>query len=97
MISNNPAREKLFITALLEAVIFTLLWLWNEYVATYLTIIFPAIFLIILVLSAIADWIEPSRIPAWYYKLMLISIFIPLMVGGIFYFIYDGRFDFLTQ
>ncbi|HUR30388.1 MAG TPA: hypothetical protein VMZ69_03090 [Saprospiraceae bacterium] len=94
---NSPVRDKLFIIGLFEAVVFCLIWLWNEYVATYLTIIFPAIFTIILILSAIADWIEPSRIPSWYYKLMIISIFIPLLIGGIFFYIYDGRFDFLSQ
>ena len=89
--------NQLFIVALLQAVMYCAVWLWNEYVAFYITMIFPIMILIILVLSRIADWIEPSRIPGWYYKVMLISIVIPVVIGFVFYFIYEGRFDFLTK
>ena len=91
---DNPGN-KLFIVALAQAVIYTLIWLWNEYVATYITIIFPVMILLVLMLSTIAEWIEPSRIPRWYYKLMIISAIIPVLIGAIFYFLYQGRFDFL--
>ena len=89
------ASNRLPIISLLQAVIYAVIWLWNEYVATYITIIFPVMILLILLLSAIAEWIEPSRIPRWYYQLMLISVVIPILIGAIFYILYGGRFDFL--
>ena len=89
--------NQLLIISLLQCVIYSGIWLWNEYVASYLTIIFPIMILLILILSAIADWIEPSRIPGWYYKLMIISILIPLLIGTIFYVLYEGRMDWMEN
>jgi hypothetical protein len=88
-------RTNLLIVTLLQAVIYSGLWLWNEYVATILTIIFPGMILVILIIGTIADLIEPSRIPRWYYGLMIISIVMPLVIGGVFYYLYRGRFDWL--
>jgi len=89
-------RTNLLIVTLLQAVIYSGIWLWNEYVATYLTLIFPGMILVILIIGTIADLIEPSRIPRWYYGLMTISIVIPLVIGGFFYYLYEGRLDWLT-
>jgi|SRR5687767_7360314 len=89
--------NQLLIISLLQCVIYSGIWLWNEYVASYLTIIFPIMILLILILSAIADWIEPSRIPGWYYKLIVISILIPLLIGTIFYVLDEGKMDWLEN
>ncbi len=80
-----------------QAVTYLSIWLWNEYVASYITLIFPIMILIILILALIADWIEPSRIPGWYYKVMIISILIPVIIGAVFYYINDGRIGWLTE
>ena len=95
--TKRNATNQLFIATLVEAVAYTALWLWNEYVAFYITIIFPALILVVLVMALIADWIEPSRIPGWYYKVMLLSVAIPVVIGMVFYFIYEGNFDFLSN
>ena len=95
---NNSSSEthiNLAIVILLQAVVYSGLWLWNEYVASYLTLIFPGIVLVVLLIAFIADLIEPSRIPKWYYGLMIISILVPLFIGGLFYFIYEGRLEWL--
>ena len=92
---KTETRANLMIILLGQAVIYTSLWLWNEYVASYLTLIFPAVILFILIIAIIADLIEPSRIPAWYYGLMLISIITPLVIGAVFYYINDGRLEWL--
>ena len=93
--NKTETRANLLIILLGQAVIYTSLWLWNEYVASYLTIIFPAVILFILIIAVIADLIEPSRIPVWYYGLMLISIVTPLVIGAVFYYINDGRLEWL--
>ncbi len=50
----------LLMIALVQSVIYAVIWLWNEYVASYITLIFPAVLLVVLILSKMADWIEPS-------------------------------------
>lgn len=92
---KTETRTNLLIIWLGQAIIYSVLWLWNEYVATYLTIIFPALILFILILALISDLIEPSRIPGWYYGLMLISIITPLIIGVVFYYINDGKLEWL--
>ena len=97
MKSEQPKEihTHLGIVVLLQAVIYTGLWLWNEYVASYLSLIFPGVMLVILLIAFIADLIEPSRIPGWYYGLMIASIIIPILIGIIFYYLYGGRLDWL--
>lgn len=80
---------------LIQAVIYCSIWLWDEYVASYLTLIFPGLILAVLIIATLADLIEPSRIPKWYYGLMIVSILTPLLIGTLFYFIYEGRLDWL--
>lgn len=80
---------------LVQAILYTGLWLWNEYIASYLTLIFPSIILVILLIAIIADFIEPSRIPKWYYAMMICSILTPLLIGLLFYFLSEGQLDWL--
>ena len=95
--SHTPLAAKLLIASLLQAILYTGLWLWDEYVASYITLIFPVMMLVILLLTTIADWIEPSRIPKWYYVLMILSIIIPVVVGAVFYWIYEGKIDWIMN
>jgi hypothetical protein len=89
-------RTNLSIAVLLQAVVYSGVWLWNDYVATYFTVIIPGIIFMILVLATVSDFIEPARIPKWYYGLMLVSMVTPIVIGAIFYYLYDGRLDWLT-
>ncbi|MEP6796205.1 MAG: hypothetical protein ABJB16_17895 [Saprospiraceae bacterium] len=99
MFSSKQGQQNqyLLIIILVQAVTYLSIWLWNEYVASYITLIFPTMIFIILFLALIADWIEPSRIPGWYYKVMIISIIIPVIVGAIFYYINDGHIGWLMK
>lgn len=94
--TGSIVRNRVFIVLLSEAVLYSALWLWNENVAGYITLVFPAMILVILILAGIADWIEPSRIPGWYYLVMIASILIPLIIAAVFYFINDGKMDWLS-
>lgn len=93
---RSETRINLVIILLLQAVIYSGIWLWNEYVAVYLSLIFPGMILVILIIAGIADLIEPSRIPGWYYGLMIVSIITPLIIGAVFYYLYEGRLDWLV-
>lgn len=92
---QDEKHFSLAIIGLAQAVLYAVLWLWNEYVASYMTLILPSVLLVLLILSLIADWIEPSRIPRWYLKVMLISILVPVLTGVAIYLIYGGRLDWL--
>jgi hypothetical protein len=93
---SSQTRMYLAIIGLVQAVVYSGLWLWNEYIASYLTLIFPGMILAMLIFALIADLIEPSRIPGWYYVLMVVSIVTPVVIGAIFYFLYDGKLDWLA-
>ena len=96
--NNKTIHPNQFILIILaQAVLYSALWLWNEFVASYVTLVFPAMIAVILLISAIADWIEPSRISKWYYVIMIVSILIPIVIAGIFYTIYDGRINWLQE
>jgi len=92
---SKPLHSKLLIVVLAESIVFTALWLWNEYVATYSTIILVGIMFVILLFSLVADLIEKSRIPKWYYYVLVISIVIPLVVGMFFVYIYGGNLSWM--
>jgi len=89
-------RTNLAIAVLAQAIVYAGIWLWDEYVASYFTLIIPGVILVILIIATISDFIEPSRIPGWYYWLMLVSIVTPIMVGALFYYLYDGHLDWLA-
>ena len=59
---------------LIEFALFLGLWLVYDYLAALLTAIFVPICTFILLIAWIAEYIEPSRVPASYFKLMGISI-----------------------
>ena len=74
---NAPLSN--FEVFLIETIVYIVLWLWNEYVATILTLSFTAIAFFILAVSLISEAIERSKVPRWYFSYMLISVFTPLL------------------
>ena len=77
---------------LIEAIIYIALWMWNEYVATILTISFSAIAFFILAVSLISELIERSKVPRWYFTYMVVSILTPLIIGTFFLILNNGSF-----
>ena len=80
---------------LIEAVIYIVLWLWNEYIATIMTLAFAFIAFFILVVSLISESIERSKVPRWYFTYMAISIVTPLVIGAFFYALNKGNFGWM--
>jgi hypothetical protein len=80
---------------LIEAVIYIILWLWNEYIATIMTLSFAAIAFFILTISLISEIIERSKVPRWYFTYMIISIVTPLAIGAFFYILNKGSFAWM--
>jgi drug/metabolite transporter superfamily protein YnfA len=80
---------------LIQAVFYIILWLWNDHAATILTLSFAAIALFILVISLIAEVIDRSKVPRWYFWVMGISIVTPLIIGAFFLTLKNGTLDWM--
>ena len=78
---------------LLQVVVYALLWLVSDYTATLVTLLFPLIFLFLLILSLLAELVQKSKVPQWYYWFMLISIIAPILTALLFVFIMGVDFD----
>jgi hypothetical protein len=90
-------RLSLFEIFLLQLIFYGLIWLWDEFVASYICLIFPVIIAAILLISWIADLIEPARVGGRYYLFMIVSIIAPVVVAAFFFFIFDGDVAWLRE
>lgn len=81
--------------SLFQFIFYCLLWLSNTYLATLLSAIVIPIFAGLLIISLLAELVERSKVPKWYFKFMFISVIIPIIVGLFFYSINDGLFDWM--
>ena len=78
----------------IQIIIYFSLWLWYEYLATLLSVIWGSIFFVVLLISLAVEWIEKSKVPKSYYKFLLVSVLAPILaavmysvtVGGIQWF-----------
>ena len=81
--------------SLIQVVMYSLIWFYDEYVATLLTIVVPTIIIGVLVISFISDKIEPSKVGRKYYISLIISAIIPLLVAAFFVWAYEGVLDYI--
>lgn len=82
---------------LIEIILYSFLWMWNEYVASYICLIFPVIIAVILLISWIADLLDPARIGPKYYLVMIVSVIAPIAVSAFFYFISGGELAWMQE
>ena len=76
--------------SLIQTILYSIIWLSNEYLATLLTFAMVPIFLGITFISWLSDLVEASRVGGKYYLGMMVSIVIPLLVAAFFVWVYDG-------
>jgi hypothetical protein len=81
---------------LIEFILFSLLWLWDDYIGSMITIVFSFIFFFILVISLIVEIIEQSKVPRWYFSFMAVSIFAPIAAAFIFIYFVGAEFEWLS-
>lgn len=91
-------NRKLNITEifLIQAIIYTLLWLWNDFIATILCLSFAVIAFCVLAISLISELLDRSRVPHWYYYVMGISIITPIIIGSFFMYLKKGALDWMV-
>ena len=80
----------------IQVIVYLLVWLWNDFVATILSLSFTAIAFFILVISLIAELIDRSKVPRWYFYVMVLSVLTPLLVGSLFMYIKKGSLDWMV-
>ena len=90
----RPSVLELF---LLQTAAWLGLWLFNDYVATLLTLIIVAIVLAVLVIALIAEWIERSKVPRRYFYIMAASIVAPVAAALLYVYIFQGQLEFLRE
>lgn len=83
----NNLKQRALELLLLELIIFISIWLVHNFLATYITIIFSAIFLFIFIISILAELIERSKVPRFYFYAMMISAVVPWIAAAIALFV----------
>ena len=81
---------------LIQAIIYTLLWMWNDFIATILCLSFAAIAFFVLAISLISELLERSKVPRWYFYIMIISVVTPIAIGSFFMIIKKGALDWMV-
>ena len=87
------SRHRLLELFIGQMILYGALWIYQDYLATLLSTILCTIFFFILMVSLIVEWIEPSKVPRWYFQFMVISILAPLLAGVLFVALLGGQLD----
>ena len=81
---------------LIQFIIYCILWLLDDYVASLLTLVFTAIFIFLFIISVLAELIEPSKVPRWYYYFMGISVLAPIIAALVFVLFMGVDFEWMS-
>lgn len=81
----NIPKLSLLEIFLIEILVWMGLWLANEYLATLLTFILTPIVFAVLVIARISEFIERSKVPRFYFGVMLISTIAPVLAALVFW------------
>jgi hypothetical protein len=82
---------------LLETVVWLVMWLVNDYMATLLTLIIGAIVLAVLLLAIISEAIERSKVPRRYFYVMGLSVLAPVVAALMYQVLFGGHLNFLSN
>jgi hypothetical protein len=81
----NIPKLSLLEIFLIEILVWLGLWVVNEYLATLLTFILTPIVFAVLVIARISEFIERSKVPRFYFGVMLISTIAPILAALVFW------------
>lgn len=81
---------------LIETVIYLAMWMYNDYLASLLSLILAGICLVILLVSLVVELVERSKVPRWYYFFMAASVLSPILSGLVYYFI-SGELNWVVN
>ena len=78
------SSKRLIELFLSQLILYTAVFLWDQHVGYLLSIIIGTLSLVLLVISFILEWVEPSRVPRWYFQVMWLSFLAPFIMAGFF-------------
>ncbi len=81
---------------LIQFVCYLGLWLYDDYLGSLMSILLAGVFLVILLVSLIVEWIEPSRVPRKYFYMMGVSVLAPLLALVVYLGVMGGRVEWLV-
>lgn len=79
----------------IETIVYLLLWLWNDFIATILCLSFAGIAISVLIISLAAERFDKSKISAWYFYFMAVSFVVPICVGTFFSVLKHGNLSWM--
>lgn len=82
---------------ILEFILFAVLWLISDYMGTMFSLAISGMAFCILIISLIAEFIEPSKVPRWYFTFMVVTVITPLLVGALMIYIFGGDLDWMNS
>lgn len=81
---------------LIQIITWTAIWLFDDYLASLLTVVMVPIFFFILVVALIAEWIERSKVPKKFFLVMILSVLVPVIIAAFAAVAYQGVFSWMT-
>jgi len=72
---------------LIQFLIYLLLWLGDDFYATLASMAMGGLFLSVWLISRTAEWIEPSKVPHWYFRYLSGGAMAPILVMLLFWLI----------
>jgi hypothetical protein len=81
---------------LIELVLFMAMWMYDDYLASMISLILASISFMLLFVSLGVELIERSRVPRWYYYFMAASALAPILSGLIYFFI-SGELNWVVN
>lgn len=94
--STLMERIRPFEIFLVQMAVYLLLWIFNEYLATLLSLVFGSICLLILLISLIVEVIERSKVPRWYFLFMGASVLAPFL-AALIYLVIGGGLEWMRS
>ncbi len=65
---------------LAQIIIYLILWLSDNYLATLVSVLFTFIFMAILIISLISEWLsETTPVPRKYFEILIVTILAPIV------------------
>ncbi len=78
---------------LVQIIIYLALWLSDNFLATYVTLVLTGVFAAILLISLIAEWLSETKpVPPKYFHLLIVTIIAPILSALVALFIIGIEF-----
>jgi hypothetical protein len=88
-------KDRMILITLIQAIFYTLVWMYNDYFGTILSLVLACIALATMIISWIADRIEYAKVGKWYYPFLWISILIPVTISVLFWLFKGGELNWM--